>query len=46
MMSDSQRLDWLDANAQRLKDVYWHIENEGGTVRDAIDFLSDDGEEE
>jgi hypothetical protein len=46
MMSDSQRLDWLYANTQRLKDVYWHIENEGGDVRDAIDFLSDDGEEE
>jgi hypothetical protein len=44
MMSDSQRLDWLYANTQRLKDVYWRIENEGGTVRDAIDFLSDGGE--
>jgi hypothetical protein len=45
MMSDSQKLDWLNANTQRLKDVYWRIENEGGTVRDAIDFLSDDGDE-
>jgi len=45
MMSDSQRFDWLDANTQRLKEVYWRIENEGGNVREAIDFLSDGTEE-
>ncbi len=38
-MSDKERLDWLEKTS-RLQDVYWRIENEGGSVRDAIDWLA------
>lgn len=37
-VSDAERLDWLKYNS-RLQDVYWRIENEGGTVREAIDWF-------
>jgi hypothetical protein len=39
-MSDSEIIDWLDQVPDRLQDVYWHMENEGGTVRDAVQALS------
>jgi hypothetical protein len=38
-MDDSDRIDWLAANHSRLQDVYWRLENEEGTLRDAIDFF-------
>ncbi len=36
---DPGRLNWLDAKHDRLQEVYWWIENEGGTIREAIDAL-------
>jgi hypothetical protein len=37
---DKARLDWLSLyGTERLQDVRWHIENEGGDVRDAIDWF-------
>jgi hypothetical protein len=39
--TDAERIDYLNANTQRLGEVYWRIENEGGTVRDAIDWFID-----
>lgn len=44
-MTDKQRLDWLDEDTERLLDVDWHIKNEGGDVRTAIDVLSGVGAE-
>jgi hypothetical protein len=44
-MTDAEVLNWFDANTDRLQDVYWHIENEGGTVRDAVQALSEMDEE-
>jgi hypothetical protein len=38
LVRDRDRLDWLKFNS-RLQDVYWRIENEGGTVREAIDWF-------
>jgi hypothetical protein len=38
-MDDSDRIDWLAANRGRLKDVYWRLENEDTTIREAIDFF-------
>lgn len=38
-MNDQKRLDWLNENIDRLQDVYWHITNEGVTIREAIDKL-------
>ena len=38
-MTDEKRLDWLNEEPTRLLDVYWHIENEGGSVRSAIEKL-------
>jgi len=40
-MDDAMRLDWLAANPARLQDVYWRRENEGGTLREAIDWLAE-----
>ena len=40
MKDDTERLDWLDADTGRLQDVYWRIENEGGSARDAIDWFA------
>jgi hypothetical protein len=40
-VDDSNRMDWIAANHSRLQDVYWRLENEGGTVRDAIDWLAE-----
>ena len=36
---DAARLEWLGERTERLREVYWRIENEGGTVREAIDWL-------
>ena len=37
---DAKRLDWLEEfDSERLEDVRGHINNEGGTVREAIDFF-------
>jgi hypothetical protein len=38
-MDDSDRIDWLAANRNALKDVYWRLENEDTTIREAIDFF-------
>ena len=35
--TDTERLDWL--NEDRLESVRWRIINEGGSVREAIDWL-------
>ena len=37
---DEDRLNWLNERTERLREVYWRIENEGGTVREAIDWLT------
>jgi hypothetical protein len=39
-VGDRQRIDWLEADAERLEDVRGYVNNEGGTIRDAIDELS------
>jgi len=44
-MTDTEVLAWLDANTDRLEDVYWHIQNEGGTVREAVEFFAADSED-
>lgn len=36
---DSKRLSWLDGDDDRLLDVRGYLQNEGGTVREAIDVL-------
>lgn len=38
--TDKERIDWLQSDLSRLKDVYYHIVNEGGTVRAAISVLA------
>jgi hypothetical protein len=38
-MDDAMRMDWLAANPSRLQDVYWRLQNEGGTLREAIDYV-------
>lgn len=45
-LSDGEYLDWLSQYTSRLQDVYWHIENEGGDVRSAIDFLRGDEQDD
>lgn len=40
LAADSARLDWLDANPDRLEDVRGRINNEGVNVRDAIDWFA------
>jgi hypothetical protein len=39
MPTDTERLNWLEKDNSNLQDVYWHIENEEGTVREAIDWF-------
>jgi hypothetical protein len=39
MMMDTERLDWLGADASRLQDVYWRMQNEDESLREAIDAL-------
>jgi len=39
--TDAERIDWLGRRIERCREVYWHIENEGGTVREAIDWLTE-----
>lgn len=38
-MTDEERLDWLEKSDSRLQDVYWTVQNEGMSVRMAIDHL-------
>lgn len=38
-MTDEERLDWLEEDPDRLEDVRGYVNNEGGTVRDAIDAV-------
>lgn len=38
--TDAERLDWIEIRTSRAMEIYWHIENEGGTVREAIDRLA------
>ena len=38
--TDSERLDWLEEDRSRLEDVRGRCNNEGTTVREAIDHLS------
>lgn len=40
--TDADRLDWLQTDwEQHLQDIRWHVINEDGTVRDAIDYFMD-----
>lgn len=39
LVDDAERLDWLEVSTMRLEDVRGHVNNEGGTVRQAIDWL-------
>lgn len=39
-MSDSDRLDWLEADESRLEDVRGRVNNEGASIREAIDWLA------
>lgn len=41
-MSDTDCLNWLEQNPTRLQDVYWRVQNENETVRQAIEWLSKD----
>ena len=36
---DKDRIDWLSQDESRLQDVYWRIQNENVTVREAIDWF-------
>jgi hypothetical protein len=38
-MGDPERLDWLAANPSRLQDVYWRLQNEDDSLREAIDYF-------
>ncbi len=38
-MTDRDRLNWLDGDAERLKDVYWCCEKYGDSPRRAINRL-------
>lgn len=40
-MTDTERLDWLDADNTRLEDVRGRMDNENETIREAIDALAD-----
>lgn len=40
-MIDTLRLDWLEQDPDRLRDAFYRVENEGCTVREAIDWLTD-----
>jgi hypothetical protein len=40
MTTDAARLNWLAARPERLREVYWRMENEGETLREAIDALT------
>jgi len=44
-MDDSDRIDWLAANRERLEDIYWRLLNEGGTLREAIDYFAGGSDE-
>jgi hypothetical protein len=39
-MNDKQRLDWLAKVPERLREVYWRLENEDEQLREAIDALA------
>jgi hypothetical protein len=39
VFSDEDRIDWLEAHSDRLEDVRGRVNNEGGSVRDAIDWF-------
>lgn len=39
---DAIRIDWIDDDPSRLEDVRGRVNNEGGTVREAIDWLMKD----
>jgi len=40
-MTDQERLDWLEADSDRLEDVRGRVNNEGVSVRAAIDWFAD-----
>lgn len=39
-MTDTERIDWLEADPVRVEDVHGYMSNEGATVRGAIDRLA------
>lgn len=39
-LTDSERLDWLEADNLRLEDVRVRMNNEGELLREAIDALA------
>lgn len=44
MIDDESMIQWLEEDTERLQDVYWQIENYGGTVREAIERFMDNRE--
>lgn len=42
METDTERLDWLDADSDRLEDVRNYMNNENVSVRETIDALMTD----
>lgn len=42
MEMDTERLDWLDGDSNRLEDVRNYMNNEDASVREAIDALMTD----
>jgi len=38
-LTDSDRIDWLASNPERLEEIYWRLLNEGDTMREAIDYF-------
>lgn len=38
-LTDTARLNWLAERPERLREVYWRLENEGESLREAIDAL-------
>jgi hypothetical protein len=40
LMKDNERMDWLEADHNRLEDIRWYVINENATVREAIDYLT------
>lgn len=41
-VTDAERLDWLDADNERLEDVRGRMNDEDENIREAIDALMND----
>jgi hypothetical protein len=40
-LTDTERLDWLAKDTERLEDVRGRMENENVDIREAIDWLAE-----